>query len=303
MTVRPFKASLAAVCVATLAFSACGSNSLSSGGGGAQSNAPQPSVKQDAKLADKLPAKIKESKKIVVGTDATYAPNEFLDADGKTVIGSEVDLFNAVAAKFGVTAEFQPSAFDAIIGGVQGKKYDVGVSSFTINKQRLEQVNMVAYAKAGTQWAAAKGNPKKVDPENPCGRTIAVQTGTVQDEEDLPKKQEKCGANKINVLRYGAQNEATAAVVSGKADAMLADSPVVAYGVKQSGDKLEPVGQVYDAAPYGFVVAKDQKDFADAIAEALKEIKSDGAYQASFKKWGTENGMIDDFEVNPKVDS
>ncbi|GAB3622349.1 ABC transporter substrate-binding protein [Mariniluteicoccus endophyticus] len=284
-----------------LSLSACGSDSLSNNGGTAAkpSGGSSQAVKVNDALAAKLPEKIKSSKKIVVGTDASYAPNEFLDADGKTVVGSEVDLFNAVAAKLGTTVEWQPSSFDTIITGVQGKKYDVGVSSFTINDKRKEQVNMVSYFNAGTTWATAKGNPKGIDPENVCGKTVAVQTGTVQDEDDLPVRQEKCGGNKINVLQFEGQDQATAAVVSGRADAMLADSPIVAYAIKQSNGKLEQVGQMYDAAPYGFVVPKDQTEFAEALAEALKELKSEGGYEDALKKWGTEGGAVTEFKVNP----
>ena len=66
--------------------------------------------------------------------------------------------------------------FGTIITGVQGKKYDIGVSSFTINDERKQQVTMVSYFNAGTQWATAKGNPKGVDPDNACGKTVAVQS-------------------------------------------------------------------------------------------------------------------------------
>ena len=156
---------------------------------------------------------------------------------------------------------------------MNGKKYDIGISSFTINDERKKEVTMVSYFSAGTQWATAKGNPKGVDPEKACGKTIAVQTDTVQDTDDLPARQKACGSDEIKVLRYSGQDQATNAVVSGKADAMLADSPVVAYAVKQSGDKLETLGEIYEAAPYGYVLPKAETEFADAIVEALKEIE------------------------------
>ena len=54
-------------------------------------------------------------------------------------------------------------------------------------------------------------------------------------------------------------------MVTGKADAMLADSPVVAYAIKQSGGKLEALGDIYEAAPYGYVVPKAETEFAEAI--------------------------------------
>ena len=125
---------LSTACAAALALTGCGSNTLS--GEPAGSSAPSASVSQDADLAAKLPEKIRSAGVIKVGTDASYAPSEFLAGDGKTVEGFDVDVFNAVAAKLGVKADFQPADFASIITGVQGGTYDVGVSSFTINAQR-----------------------------------------------------------------------------------------------------------------------------------------------------------------------
>src|SRR6478672_8475417 len=200
------------VAVASLALSTCGSNSLSSGG--STSSGPAPTATKNADLAAKLPAKIKSSGEIVVGTDATYAPNEFLATDGKTVQGMDVDLFNTVAQEFGVKVKFVPANFDSIILGVDSGKYDMGISSFSITDERKKQVNMVSYYTAGTQWIAAKGNPKKVNPDDACG----------------------------------------------KADAMLADSPVGLYAVKQTGGQLEAVGSTYDSAPYGYVIPKSETE-------------------------------------------
>jgi polar amino acid transport system substrate-binding protein len=157
----------------------------------------------------------------------------------------------------------------------------------------------VSYFNAGTQWATQAGNPNGIDPENACGKNIAVQTGTVQETDDLPVRQKKCGSNKINVLSYDSQAQATSAVVSGKADAMLADSPVVAYAVKQSGGKVEALGDIYDAAPYGYVLPKGETEFGQAIVEALKQLEQEGAYKAALEKWGVEQGAISDFAVNP----
>jgi polar amino acid transport system substrate-binding protein len=288
----------ASVAIVGLALSACGSTSLSGSG-----TTPKATVAQtkEANLADKLPAKIKAAGKIVVGVDATYAPNELLDADGKTVKGWDIDLFNAVAQKFGVTVDWQPAKFDSIIIGVNSGKFDVGVSSFTINDARKKQVNMVSYYNAGTQWAAAPGNPKKVDPKSPCGLKVAVQKGTVQEQDDMPAKIKVCATagKPITLQVYDGQDQATAAVASGKADAMLADSPVVGYAIKQSNGKMEAVGEVYDAAPYGYVVPQAEAEFAQAIVDALKSLDGSGDYKKVLGIWGAEAGAISDFAVNP----
>jgi polar amino acid transport system substrate-binding protein len=291
---------LGLVMVVALVAAGCGDDGDTGGGTTDTTAAAAPAV--DEALAAKVPEEIKSDGKILIGTDASYAPNEFLDADGKTVVGWDVDLFNAVAAKLGLKTEWQSATFDAIIPGVQSGKYEMGISSFTINDERKQQVNMVSYFSAGTQWGTKKGNPTGIQPDNACGKKVAVQTNTVQDTEDLPKRDEACtgaGNPAITIDRYQRQDQATASVVSGKDDAMLADSPVLAYAVKQTNGQLELLGDIYDAAPYGYVIEKEQTEFAQAVADAVAALISDGTYKTVLEKWGVEAGAITDPAVNP----
>jgi polar amino acid transport system substrate-binding protein len=275
----------------------CGGNN---GGGGSTTTTKASAV--DQALAAKVPAAIKADGKLLIGTDSSYAPSEFLDTDGKTVIGFDVDLFKAVAAKLGLTTQWVSAPFDAIIPAVQSGKYEVGVSSFTINDERKQQVSMVSYFSAGTQWGTKQGNPAGIQPDNACGKKVAVQTSTVQDTDDLPKRVKACktaGKPAITIDRYQRQDQATAAVVSGKDDAMLADSPVVAYAVKQTNGQLQLLGDIYDSAPYGYVVKKDQTDFAQALSGAVSALISDGTYKQILSKWGVDAGAISSSAVNP----
>jgi polar amino acid transport system substrate-binding protein len=82
---------------------------------------------------------------------------------------------------------------------------------------------------------------------------------------------------------------------------MLADSPVIAYAVKQTAGKLELLGDIYDSAPYGYVVKKDQGDFGTAISGALAALISDGSYKTILDTWGVSQGGIDQPTVNPAV--
>jgi len=260
---------------------------------------PSASATVDNALAEKVPADIKSDGKILVGTDSTYAPSEFLDEDGKTIVGFDIDLFNAVAAKLGLKAEFVTAPFGNIIAGVNSGKYELGVSSFTINDERKKSANMVSYFSAGTQWAAKAGSG--LNPDDACGKKVAVQKDTVQ-VDDVTARSKKCtdaGKAKITIDQYQSQADATTAVVSGKSDAMLADSPVVAYAVKQTKEQLELVGEIYDSAPYGYVVKKDQTEFAQVLADALKATIADGSYRTALEKWGVEAGAITDPAVNP----
>jgi len=288
----------ASAAIVGLALSACGSNSLSTPGASAKPTVAQTA---DPKLVAALPAKIKAAGKIVVGTDATYAPNEFLDTDGKTVKGMDVDLFNAVAQKFGMKVDWVPASFPSIILGVDSGKYDVGVSSFTINPDRKKQVNMVSYFTAGTQWVVPKGNPKHVNPDNACGLNVGVQTGTVQID-DLTARSKKCtaaGKKPINQIVETLQVKVNTDVVSGKADAMAADSPVGLYAVKQTNGAVEAVGASYASAPYGYVLPKEETAFAAAIVDALKSLDASGDYKKILTTWGVQSGAISNFALNP----
>jgi polar amino acid transport system substrate-binding protein len=289
---------------AGLTLAGCGGSSSDTAGGSAGSSAtPLPSVSADPSLAAQVPPGVASDGVISVGSDTTYAPSEFLAEDGRTIVGFDVDLFTLVAQKLGLKAQFATAPFDSIIAGVGSGKYEVGVSSFTINPDRLAQVNMVSYFNAGTQWSTKKGNPAKVDPDNACGLSIAVQQATVQ-VDDITARSQACtaaGKPAITIDQYEAQSDATAAVVSGKDVAGLADSPVMAYAVQQTNGQLELLGEVYDAAPYGYVIPKDQAGFAQAVADAVKALMADGSYQQVLEKWGVQDGAITDPAVNPAV--
>ena len=117
---------------------------------------------------------------LTIGTDASYAPSEFVDTDGKTVVGFDADLAKALGQVLGLNVTLQNAPFGTIIEGVKSGKFDLGVSSFTINPDRMKQVDMVSYYSAGTSWAVPSGNPMGITPDNACGKKIAVQKDTVQ---------------------------------------------------------------------------------------------------------------------------
>lgn len=295
---------IAAVSALSIMLTGCGGTELPGsqdkpGGGSDKPAASAAPIEADAALLEKLPKAVQDSKKIRVGVDATYKPNEYLDTDGKTVIGVDRDLFDAVAARLGVEAEWQPSAFDQILIGIQARKYDAGVSSFTINEERKKQVNFIQYMDAGSQWAVPAGNPKNLDPKDLCGQTVAVQTGTVQ-EEEMAGANAKCPPdNKIDVLSFQDQGEVNNALMSGRAAGMTADSPISFYAISQSDGKLEALGEVYDTAPYGVAVHKDDVEFAEAISEAFQYLYESGHYMQIMEAYGQEQSAVTSFPVNP----
>jgi polar amino acid transport system substrate-binding protein len=267
-------------------------------GGNRSGSAPAPSTSVDVTLAAQVPAAVRSAGALTVATDPIYEPSEFR-IDDKTVSGFDVDLFNAVAGKLGLKTRWKTVDFDDIIAAVRAGTYQVGVSSFTIRKDREEQVTMVSYFTAGTQWAARPD--ALVDPENACGKKVAVQSSTVQ-VTDVGARSIACtaaGKPSIQVDEYAAQADTTAAVASGKDDAMLADSPVCGYAVKQAKGALTLVGRIYQPVRYGYVLPREQADFGSAVARALRQLMAEGTYGEILDKWGVSVGAISDPAVNP----
>ncbi|MGO4690716.1 ABC transporter substrate-binding protein [Glaciibacter sp. 2TAF33] len=282
--------------VAALMLTGCVDNSTPSTGGSSGSGAASDVQKDDAAAA-MLPDKIAKSGKLIIGTDPTYAPNEYKDESGNP-IGWGIEISNAIAAKLGLKPEYQVSKFDNIIPSVTGGKADMGESSFTDTVEREKQVDFVNYYTAGIQWASAKG--KDVDPENACGLKVAVQATTFEDTDEVPAKSDACvaaGKAPIDKVPFDTQDAATNAVALGQVDAMSADSPVTLYAISQTKGKLQPAGKTFDVAPYGMVVAKGS-DLTKAVQAALQSMVDDGSYGKILDKWGVADGGIDKITIN-----
>jgi polar amino acid transport system substrate-binding protein len=280
--------------VAALMLTGCVNNSAPTPGG---STGSASAVKKDAAAAALLPDKVAKRGKLIIGTDPTYAPNEFKDEAGQP-IGWGIEIVSGVAAKLGLKTEFQVSKFDNIIPSVTGGKVDVGESSFTDNVVREKQVDFVNYYTAGILWASPAS--KKVDPENACGLRVAVQATTVEDTDEVPAKSDACvkaGKKPITRVPFDTQDAATNAVVLGQADAMSADSPVTLYAISKSGDKLQAAGKAFEVAPYGLAVAKDS-GLGKAVQAALQSMVDDGSYKKILDQWGVADGGVDQITIN-----
>src|SRR5262245_42484504 len=95
----------------------------------------------DSQIAAEVPSALKDKGTLIVATDATYPPNEFIGSDGATIEGMTPDLGQALAAVMGLEFEFVNASFDTIIPGLSSGKYDLGFSSFTDTKEREQVVD------------------------------------------------------------------------------------------------------------------------------------------------------------------
>jgi len=167
-------------------------------------------------------------------------------------------------------------------------------------------VNFVSYFNAGVLWAVAKGNPKNFAVEDICGKKVGVQTGTVEEDPDVSVRSRKCvaeGKPAIDIVTLKNQTDVTTRLVNGSIDAMAADSPVIGYALSQTGDKLQTLGDVYDAAPQGIAIAKSDTALSELVGKVMNKLISDGTYGKILDKWNNSKGAVTKSEVNPVVGS
>ena len=290
--------------VVALALSGCTYASEESASPESNSNGAEPSsnaeiiesIKKDLSIAAMVPDDIKKSGTLRNGVATNYAPTEFIDTDGSTVIG----YITAVSKLMGLKVATTNAAFPSLIPAL-GSKYDVSVSAFTITLEREKQVTMASYFKAGFSMAVPKGNPKKISPDDLCGHTVAVQTGTAQETAAQHKSKQcvKAGHKPIDLLSYTSQSDATTNVTGGKADVLYADSVITGYAIKQTS-KLEALGGITDAAKFGVVTAKNDGGLSKAIQVATQKLIDDGTMKKLLAAWGTQDGLIKTSQVNPE---
>jgi polar amino acid transport system substrate-binding protein len=289
----------AAVAVSLLALTACGSG-YSSGGSGASSSAAQGSA---APLFKDLPKKYQDSGTIVVGSDIAYAPMEYYDTDGTTVLGLDKDLTDALSEQLGVSFEWNNATFDGLITQLKSDRIDVAISGMSDTPERQKEVDFVDYYQAGAMLLVQKGNPEGLKSmADLCGQTVAVQRGTTQEgyAQEQSKKCESDGKQPIKLLSFDRETEAMLQVKSGRAVSGMQDYPVAAYNARTSGGgkDFEVVGDQIQAGPLGIAVGKDNAELRDVLQKALQAVIDDGTYEEILKKYDVPLGAVDEATVN-----
>lgn len=255
----------------------------------------------------KVPAKLKSAGKLVIATDATYPPNEFLPNGTGSPVGMDIDLGNAIGQLLGLKVEFQPTGFDGILAGMTAGRYDLSLSSFTDTKDREKQVNFVTYFKAGVSTMVLKGNPEKISTYTDlCGKTVGAENGTTElnmltkadADMSVVKICSAAGKPVPKAQGYPKQTDVNSALDAGRLDAYLADTPVVDYAVKVTGDKFEKVGKDQGVAPYGIAVPKTPAELTPLVQQAMQKLMDSGSYTKILDNWGVQAGAISKSEVN-----
>ncbi|MGW3072783.1 MULTISPECIES: ABC transporter substrate-binding protein [unclassified Kitasatospora] len=298
---RPIPAAAALATAGALLLTGCG--------GGGQAAAEDP-VKD---LRGKLPKALRSAGVLRVGMDVNYPPVEFRGPDG-TPTGLDPELAAALGRILDVRVEFVDTPFDKLVPNLQAKQYDVAMSALSDTRKRRDAldengkqagpgVDFVDYFIAGSSIVVPKGNPKAVKSlDDLCGKTVAFQQGTTQDE-IVTRQVSVCaraGRPALVPHKLDTDTKALAEVASGAAAAGLNDFPVAAYAAKTTdgGARFELTGGQSTSNPYGIALRKDDGQLRDVLAKAIDQLIRSGEYDKILAKWNVSAGAAQNAVVN-----
>jgi polar amino acid transport system substrate-binding protein len=273
-----------------------------------------------ASIASEVPSTV--SGPIQIATDATYAPNEFVDPNTGAITGWDVDLGNAICKVMGLVCTFNNVTFDDIIAQLKAStpsevaggdkpRYSFSISSWSPTQARENSgIDFVTYYKAGEAWLVKVGGATISTAADMCGHSVAVESGTTEESDawgymgqsvggtPISGDKNNCPAGKdIKVLSFSTQTDANSALLSGRADFGWLDQPVADYQVKQLAGKVKIGGQPCSVAPYGIAMVKGsplEKPITDAIKYL---IDNNGYYSNILKNWNVTDGAVASSDV------
>lgn len=231
--------------------------------------------------AASLLEKVKTSGKLVVGTEAQYAPYEFKDLDANFA-GCDMWLAQQIADHLGVELEVVDMSFDGIIPAVKSGQVDLGIAAFTKTPDRAEEIDFSDLYETSAQLLIVKaGNADTYSTkESLVGLKVGAQKGTIQSQliqSALPES-ELFELEKYPALALEVQN--------GNIAGLVVDQAVGEALVATSNGALEVSNFTFTAEEASFgksvVIAKGNEDLVAVVNEVINKVIADGSYQKAY---------------------
>lgn len=260
-------------------FTGCSSSSSSSDSSASSSNTNiVESVKKSDTLSNSLPDSIKTAKAIQIGVDDSYPPMEYRDSKND-LIGFDKDLGDAIGKKLGIEIKWVPTAWDGIIPSLQSKKFDMILSSMSINDERKKEVNFSDAYIVGGPVIVVTNKEKSIKSEADLkGKIVGVQTGSTGADAAEANKDIK------KVEKYDKITQALQDLAAGRVAAVVADDQVGRYYVGLDSKKYSVASKMNDE-PFGIAFRKADTGLQDSVQKAFNELKSEGTLSKISKKW------------------
>ncbi|SFR75170.1 transporter substrate-binding domain-containing protein [Anaeromicropila populeti] len=222
-----------------------------------------------------------DSNTIIVGTEAGFAPYEYMDGD--TVVGVDMDIAQAIADAMGKELVIKNMDFDGALLAVQNGKIDFVAAGVSVDEERKKYVDFSEeYVDSTEVIVVNKENPMVSSAADLKDKVIGVQQGNIAD--IWCSKEENVKAKEVK--RYTKFVQAAEDLANGKIDCIVMDE-LPAVELVTANDKLvilEGEENIVFQDQYAIALKKGNTELQEQINEVIKDLK--------------ENGKIDEFIAN-----
>ena len=259
------------------------------------------SVQKDDTIAAMLPKEISDQGGFTASINADVAPIKFIDSDGE-ITGLNPELLRAAARVLGTEVKFQEGTFDAMVPGLEAKRYDA-IASVADFVERQKNIDFIDYLKNGTAVLASSDlEQDELTLDQLCGLNVGYSRGTSQ-QGSLEKAVEDCAAKgqpALQINGYQGAGPGILSVKSGKADAFWGDLPQMLYNVKKDPGLFKII-YTEQKSVLGIGINKKDPELRDALQAALLKLVEDGTYDALLEKWALEGFGIPSMNINSDI--
>ncbi len=232
-------------------------------------------------------AEIKARGKVVVGTEAAYAPFEFIQ-DGK-IVGYGKDILDRIIAAWGVKMEQIDVPFAGILAGLDQKKFDFVATALIMNPDRVVKYAFtLPIAKGDVVFVQLKGSKKMKGVDDLSGLSVGSGTppgGPAVVLTHYNDELKKSGKGAANIVRFPSAPETFLGLTNGQVDCLIQTDLVVQTAMKKQPDTFEIVGKVGDPFYIGWVSRADDTKFRDEISGEIRKLRDSGELAALQEKW------------------
>lgn len=223
---------------------------------------------------------IKAKGKLVMGTEATYAPFEFLNENAQFA-GCDIWLAEQIAAALGVKLEVMDMAFDGIIVATNAGQVDIGIAAFTVTEERAQEIDFSEIYQRDQQMLVVKKGNEDVytTKESMAGLQLGAQRGTVQSlliQSALPDS---------ILFELDKYPSLALEVANGNIAGLVVDG-AVGEGLIANNENLVQANFEFDAAEANFgkaaVLAKGASDLKALVDAVILLVIEDGSFQAAY---------------------
>jgi ABC-type amino acid transport substrate-binding protein len=217
--------------------------------------------------------------KIVVATDASWPPFESKVPSSQALVGFDIDLMDAIAAKANLKVEYVSMGFDQIMADLAECKIDAAISLIAVTEKR--QANMLfsdPYFQLGQLLVVRSDNTDILGVVSLSGKLVGAQIGTA-------------GASEVgkiagvSLIAYDSITQAFTALENGELDAIAVDNTLALNYIGASGGKLKPAGEVFAGRDIAIAVCREKASLLNKINRGLAAVEKEGLTDTLISRW------------------